>query len=210
MRHEPQRRSYRHICNRESSTYTIASDGLCEFGFCTCREVSHRHSSYRDECKPAATIFDSNAYIQHFTIDHFTPTHISNINRPETELPSKPCYSSCPRATSNILNQNLFKTPEFPSMCSMKFIDSSLGMFFLPPAEFRTIKWKHLSPQLHVGRSLLRKPNHLSRDQEILRTNRQTYAEVAAEVPSSYSDKHDPHICRRRISIQIVDQSKKH
>ncbi|PSS16558.1 hypothetical protein M430DRAFT_42570 [Amorphotheca resinae ATCC 22711] len=70
----------------------------------------------------------------------------------------------------------------------MEITDPSLGMFSLLPAEIRTEIWKHFSPQLHVGRSLPRKPNHLSRDQEILLTSRKIYAEVAAEVPSGYND----------------------
>jgi hypothetical protein len=70
----------------------------------------------------------------------------------------------------------------------MEITDPGLGMFSLLPAEVRTMIWKHFSPQLHVGRSLPRKPNHLSRDQEILLTSRKIYAEVAAEVPSGYND----------------------
>ena len=70
----------------------------------------------------------------------------------------------------------------------MEITDPSLGMFSLLPAEVRTIIWKHFSSQLHIGRSLPRKPNHLSRDQEILLTSRKIYAEVAAEVPSGYNN----------------------
>jgi hypothetical protein len=70
----------------------------------------------------------------------------------------------------------------------MEIADPSLGIFSLLPAEVRIMIWKHFSPQLHVGRSLPRKPNHLSRDQEILLTSRKIYAEVAAEVPSGYND----------------------
>lgn len=70
----------------------------------------------------------------------------------------------------------------------MEITDPSLGMFSLLPTEVRIMIWKHLSPQLHVGRSLPRKPNHLSEDQEILLTSRKIYAEVAAEVPSGYND----------------------
>jgi len=61
-------------------------------------------------------------------------------------------------------------------------------MFSLLPAEIRIKIWKHFSPPLHVGRSLPRKPNHFSQDQEILLTSRKIYAEVAAEVPSGYND----------------------
>jgi hypothetical protein len=70
----------------------------------------------------------------------------------------------------------------------MEITDPSLGMFFLLPAEVWTMIWRHFSPQLHVGRSLPREPNHLSRDQEILLTSRKIYAEVAAEVLSGYND----------------------
>jgi len=69
----------------------------------------------------------------------------------------------------------------------MEITDLSLGMFSLLPAEIRIMIWKHFSPQLHVGRSLPRKPNHLSRDQEILLTSRKIYAGVAAEVFSGYN-----------------------
>jgi hypothetical protein len=70
----------------------------------------------------------------------------------------------------------------------MKITDPSLGMFSLLPLEIRIMIWKHFSPQLHVGRLLPRKPNRLSRDQEILLTSRKFYAELAAEVPSGYND----------------------
>ena len=70
----------------------------------------------------------------------------------------------------------------------MEITDPSLGMFSIIPAEVRIMIWKHFSSQLHVGRSLPRKPNHLLRDQEILLTSRKIYAEVAAEVPSGYND----------------------
>jgi hypothetical protein len=69
----------------------------------------------------------------------------------------------------------------------MEITDPSLGMFSLLPAEIRIMIWKHFSPQLHVGRSLPRKPNHFSPDQEILPTSRKIHAEVAAEIPSGYN-----------------------
>ena len=61
-------------------------------------------------------------------------------------------------------------------------------MFSFLPAEVRIQIWRHISPQLHVGRSLPRKPKKLSRDQEILLTCRRIYAEVATEEPSGYND----------------------
>lgn len=61
-------------------------------------------------------------------------------------------------------------------------------MFFLLPAEIRAMIWKQFSPNLHVRQSLPKKPNHLSRDQNILLTSRKIYAEVAAEVPAGYND----------------------
>ncbi|KAE8444791.1 hypothetical protein EG329_014251 [Mollisiaceae sp. DMI_Dod_QoI] len=70
----------------------------------------------------------------------------------------------------------------------MEITDPSLGMFSLLPPEIRIQIWKHFSPQLHIGRSLPRKPNYFSRDQEILLTSRKIYAEVAGEVPSGYND----------------------
>lgn len=70
----------------------------------------------------------------------------------------------------------------------MEITDPSLGIFSVLPAEIRTMIWKHFSPQLHLGRSLPKRPNSFSRDQEILLTSRKIYAELAAEVPSGYND----------------------
>ena len=70
----------------------------------------------------------------------------------------------------------------------MEITDLSLGMFSLLPAEVQIMIWEHFTPRLHVGRSLPREPNYLSRDQDILLTSRKIYAEVAAEVPSGYND----------------------
>lgn len=60
-------------------------------------------------------------------------------------------------------------------------------MLSLLPGEVRKMIWKHLSPHLHIGRSLPKKPNHHSLYQRILLTSRRIYAEVAAVVPSGYN-----------------------
>ncbi len=69
----------------------------------------------------------------------------------------------------------------------MEITDPSLGIFSLLPAEVRIMIWKYFSPQVHVGRSLPRKPQYFSPDQRILLTSRKIYAEVAAEVPDGYN-----------------------
>ncbi|CAG8961754.1 hypothetical protein HYFRA_00006297 [Hymenoscyphus fraxineus] len=69
----------------------------------------------------------------------------------------------------------------------MEIIDPGLGMFSLLPLEVRRMIWKHLTPNLHVGQSLPRKPNRFKPEQQILLTSRKIYAELASEVPSGYN-----------------------
>ncbi|KAH8820267.1 hypothetical protein F5884DRAFT_893178 [Xylogone sp. PMI_703] len=70
----------------------------------------------------------------------------------------------------------------------MEITDPSLGTLSLLPAEIRIRIWKYLTPYLHVGRSIPKKPSSLSRHQNILLISRKIYAEIVAEVPSGYND----------------------